>query len=84
MKVSWTRGVDSELQVDIRQNYKESLVMRKRLQALLEDKVQVSTQNARSKVSYDSPNWALLQADARGYERALCEVISLISDKDVD
>jgi hypothetical protein len=80
MKVSWTRSVGKELAVDITQNYKESLVMRKRLQALLEEKANTSAKGSRSKDGYDLANWAYLQADARGYERALFEVISLISD----
>ena len=51
---------------------------------MLEDKCSASTKTSRSKDGYDSANWAYLQADARGYERALQEVISLISDNDVD
>ncbi len=84
MKVSWTKGVDKELAIDIRQNFKESLVMRKRLAQLLEEKAEVSLAASRSKVTYDNPNWALLQADAVGYQRALQEVISLIASDPVD
>lgn len=84
MKISWTKGVDKELTVDIKQNYKESLVLRRRLVVMLEDKCSASTKASRAKDGYDSANWAYLQADARGYERALQEVISLISDNDVD
>lgn len=80
MKVSWTKGVGKELAIDITQNFKESLVMRKRLVALLEEKASLSTKASRSKDGYDSANWAYLQADARGYERALFEIISLITD----
>ena len=84
MKVSWTNGVDKELAIDIRQNFKESLVMRRRLTAMLEEKVKSSLAASRSKVTYDNPNWALLQADAVGYQRALQEVVSLISNDQVD
>lgn len=83
MRQSWTKGVDRELAVDIRQNFKESLVLRKRLQVLLEEKITLSQKTSRAKDSYESPNWAYLQADARGYERALSEIISLIFEKDV-
>jgi hypothetical protein len=31
-----------------------------------------------SKNSYDSPNWAALQADGIGYERAINEIIALL------
>ena len=84
MKVSWTKGVDKELAVDIRQNFKESLVMRKRLITLLDEKITASQKTSRSKTEYENPNWAYLQADARGYERALVEIISLIFDDSVD
>lgn len=81
MKLSWTQGLDKELQVDIRQNFKESLVMRKRLEQLLLEKVEASQRETRSKNLYENPNWAYLQADKRGYERALHEVIELIFEK---
>lgn len=84
MKVSWTKGVDKELAVDIRQNFKESLIMRKRLITLLDEKIAASQKTSRSKAEYENPNWAYLQADARGYERALVEIISLIFDDSVD
>lgn len=80
MKTSWTHKVEKELAVDITQNFKESLVMRKRLLELLQDKIDVSLRATRQKDGYDNPNWAYLQADARGYERAISEIISLISD----
>ena len=84
MKTSWTRGVEKELSIDITQNFKESLVMRRRLSQLLEDKIDASLSSARSKSSYDTPNWALMQADSVGYQRALQEVISLISSDAVE
>lgn len=83
MKSSWLAGVDEALQIDIRQNFKESLVLRRRLRVLLEDKIALSQKGSRAKDSYENPNWAYLQADARGYERALSEIISLIFEKDV-
>ncbi|MNN91325.1 hypothetical protein D3C81_2094260 [compost metagenome] len=83
MRQSWTKGVDKELAVDINQNFKESLVLRRRLQVLLQEKISLSQKTSRSKEGYENPNWAYLQADARGYERALSEIISLIFDESV-
>lgn len=83
MKISWTKGVDKELAIDIRQNFKESLVTRRRLTTLLEEKITASQKVSRSKAEYENPNWAYLQADARGYERALDEIISLIFENSV-
>lgn len=80
LKVSWTSGLEKEQANEVKSNYKESLVMRRRLVKLLEDKADASTKNSRSKLLYDNPNWALLQADQRGYERAMSEIIELISE----
>lgn len=84
MKIIWTKGVGRELSIDIKQNFKESLVLRRRLEEILKDKIEESCRTARSKASYDNPNWAYMQADHRGYERAFQEVISLLNDEKVD
>jgi hypothetical protein len=80
MKQSWTSGLNKELAVDVRANYKESLVVRRRLVKMLTDKINASSKEGRSKLLYDNPNWALLQADQRGYERAFAEIIDLIDE----
>lgn len=80
MKASWTSGLSKELAIDVRANFKEALVVRRRLVKMLRDMTDASTKASRSKLLYDSPNWALLQADQRGYERALVEIINLIDE----
>jgi hypothetical protein len=80
MKLSWTSGLNKEHASDVRINFKESLVVRRRLVKMLEDMTDASTKASRSKLLYDNPNWALLQADQRGYERALSEIIKLIDE----
>lgn len=83
MKISWTKGLEKEARIDVTQNYKESVVLRKRLIAMLEEKIDTSAKKSRSETAYESPNWAYMQADARGYERALSDVISLLIDASV-
>lgn len=78
MKQSWTKGLDKERSADVKANFKESLVLRKRLKELLEDKVEGSQRKGRSESAYDNANWAYRKADQSGYERALFEVLSLI------
>lgn len=78
MKSSWTSGLEKELAHDIKVNFVDSLVTRKRLTQLLELRAEESRRVCRSKVSYDSHNWAYLQADQNGYERALLEIIELV------
>ena len=80
LKTTWTAGLSKELAAELRANFKESLVMRRRLTKLLDDKADASVKNSRSKLLYENPNWALLQADQRGYERAIIEIIELISE----
>jgi hypothetical protein len=84
MKTSWTLGLDEQQAKEIRSDFKGSFLLRKRLIDLLSDKSSVSARSTRSKELYASPSWAYMQADAVGYERALNEVISLISDDSVE
>lgn len=79
MKVNWIAGLKDEARKkEIRQSFTASLVMRKRLMELLEKKMRESWTSSISEDSYDAPNWALKQADARGYERAMKEIMSLV------
>lgn len=78
MKQSWTTGLDKEVAVGIRQAFKECLLIRKRLTEILENKSQSSVRASHSKDGYECTNWAYKQADARGYERALREIIELL------
>lgn len=81
MKTSWVRGLDKERTIDVRQSFKEALVIRRRLKDMLTEKQEASLRVSRSRGLYDSPNWAYMQADASGYERALEEVMALLEDE---
>lgn len=78
MKTSWTKGLTQEQTVELRKDFVGAAILRKRLQELLNEKANLSRDASISKDAYSNPNWAYLQADARGYERALSEVISLL------
>lgn len=80
MKTSWTLGLGTEAEKDLKINFKESLVMRKRMISLLEDLVEKNRKEGRSKESYGNPSWPYKQADHVGYERALFEVLGLLED----
>lgn len=76
MKTTWTKGVDSQLEADIKSAFKSSTVIRARLSEICEDKlVSALTTN---KAQYDNPNWCYQQADIIGYRRALEEIVSLL------
>lgn len=79
MKLGWLNGIkDADRKTEIRQSFASGLVMRKRLLEILEKKMKESWNSSISEDGYESPNWALKQADARGYERAMREIMSLI------
>lgn len=80
MKKTWTIGLSEQLAEEVKGNFKSSALIRARLSAILNERIVTKRTEATSKTSYDSPSWAYLQADANGYERALNEVISLLSE----
>lgn len=79
MKTSWTKGLTPEKQEEIKRDFNASALLRERLAVLAQEKIDASRKDSTLKEGYANPNWAYLQADARGYERALSEIISLIS-----
>ena len=81
MKTSWLGGVkDASVKKELRANFLASNMIRRRLVEMLVAKLSSSVRASRSSESYDTPNWALKQADATGYQRALEEVKSLLED----
>jgi hypothetical protein len=84
MKKNWTAGLTPQHAEEITHSFNAGVELRKRLSRLLEDKITAKRKETISKDAYASPSWAYLQADAVGYERALNEVISLISSETVE
>jgi hypothetical protein len=78
MKTVWTKGLTPEQTVELKKDFVGAVILRKRLQELLDEKARLSREASISKDAYTNPNWAYLQADARGYERALNEIVSLL------
>lgn len=78
MKITWTKGLSREKADEVRKDFEASAIMRRRLKDIVEAKIKSSYDASKSVDAYNSPNWAYLQADARGYERALDEILSLI------
>lgn len=80
MKVTWTKGLEPEHIKELKADFLSSHLVRKRLIEMLEEKAKSAERGSRSKDSYDSPNWAYLQADNVGYKRALYEIIALLKE----
>lgn len=79
MKTSITSGLSPLEASEIESEWAGSSLVRKRLVAVLKGKQELMLKKRRSEDNYESPNWALSQADGVGYERAISEVISLLS-----
>lgn len=78
MKTVWTKGLDTQLEVDVKSAFKSSTVIRARLADLCSEKIDTSLST--NKAQYESPSWAYMQADGIGYRRAMEEVISLLEN----
>jgi hypothetical protein len=78
MKVSWLTGLSDEEALEIKEAFKGSHILRKRLTEMCFNKI--GTSLTTKKDQYESPNWAYMQADNLGYRRALNEIISVLED----
>jgi hypothetical protein len=81
MKISILKGLSDEAKVEVRGAFKGSLAFRNQLIKVLEEKIESTRKGSILNDSYNSPNWALKQADSVGYERALRECMSLLTEK---
>jgi hypothetical protein len=84
MKTVLTKGLKKDQAAEIEQDFKAAVYLRERLSAILEEKVDALRRDIRQKTTYESPSWAYVQADYIGYERAIYEVISLLSSNSVE
>ena len=78
MKQAWIQGLDATQEEDIRGSYTAAFLVRQRMELLLGDRITASNKQLASKNLFESPNWALVQAEGRGYERALHEIVQLL------
>lgn len=78
MKTIWTKGLLGEQKEAIEASFISSIEIRTRLSKILQDKVEFSLKERSSKLTYDNPNWAYIQADHSGYERAMREILSIL------
>ena len=81
MKTVWTSGLSPEQKQEMTSAFNSAGLLRERLSGILDDKIDTNRNTCVSKNSYENPNWAYLQADAVGYERAMKEIISLLMSK---
>lgn len=80
MKTSLTKGLEPDRAKELRGDFLSAHLLRKRIVEVLNDKIE----SKRTTVSrdYDNPNWPNHVAHAFGYEEALKEVISILSENE--
>ena len=78
MKTSLLKGETRQRQTEIKQSYEAGKLFVDKLREVIKDKIEHSNKTSRSELNYESPVWAYKQADYRGYERGLEEIISLL------
>ena len=79
MKVAWTEGLRTEDKIKVKEEFYASPGIRARLVKMLEKKIDAERKGLIARNNYDSPNWSLVQADSVGYQRAMQEVINLVT-----
>jgi len=84
MKSTWIKGLEGQELEEVKSAFFAGGHLRERLKELLESKIKENNKRRITKEGYESPSWGYEQADCNGYERALLEVISLISQKNED
>lgn len=81
MKIIWTAGKDKDQAKDIVANFRGGGQLRRRLEEIINAKIDSVRIKARQEEGYASPNWAYQQAGYIERERAYLEIISLINDE---
>lgn len=78
MKTVWTNGLSTQQKEEMRADFLSAGRLRERGIEIARKKIETARKSSILKDSYESPNWALLQADSCGYIRALEEIISIL------
>ena len=79
MKTSWCKGLEPDAKELMKGYFGSSALLRERMKHILEEKIRVRSSNSIALSEFDNPSWAYKQADKIGYERALLEIIELIT-----
>jgi hypothetical protein len=77
MKLNWIKGLSEQEKGEIKLLFSSNARLRAHIVKMLLEKKMSMHKKATLEIAYESPNWALKQADAVGYERAIQEIISL-------
>jgi hypothetical protein len=79
MKNSWCSGLEPDAKKQMKDYFNSSPILRERLAYIINSKIKSRNSSSIALEEFDNPSWAYKQADKNGYERALLEIIELIS-----
>lgn len=83
MNTAWTKGLKkgSQEYKDVEEAFASSPFLRKHLVKILQEFENDELASSLKAANYESPSWALKQADSIGYARALRKVMSILTEK---
>jgi hypothetical protein len=81
MKLSLTKNLEKAEATEIEGQFIAALHLRKLIVSHLQEKIENRRATSCKEGKYDSPGWSYQQADNIGYERALRDVINLLTEK---
>lgn len=83
MNTLWTKGLRKGSQdiKDVQEAYASSAFLRKYLVKILQEMESQELKSSLNASNYESPSWALKQADTIGYARALRKIADFLVDK---
>lgn len=80
MKTSLTKGLEPDRAKELKGDFLSAHLIRKRIVEVLTEKIESKRKEVR--LDYDNPNWSNKVAHQFGYEEALKEVISILSEEE--
>lgn len=80
MKSILFKGLNTQEEKELRGDFISSNLLRKRICVILNEKINASNKTLRQLANYEDASWAYKQADGCGYQRALDEVINILTD----
>lgn len=78
---TWTAGLSKEEAAALVRRLKDSEEVFLRLSYILDQRLKDSVNKQMASQSYDKPSWPYFQADCVGYQRAMKEILTLITER---
>lgn len=79
MKTIWFKELTEEQISSVKKEFLSSPILRDKAIAIMKERITNSNKQRTKEGGYESPNWAFMQADSCGYERAYLEMINTFS-----